>query len=67
MAFHWSLLVILLRHLRFFLEPVPSVVVILQRARFDLSESFTDPLHQRCHHLDRLGLSLHPAGHLLHR
>jgi nitrate reductase gamma subunit len=31
MAFHWSFLVILLRHLRFFLEPVPSVVVILQR------------------------------------
>ena len=31
MAFHWSLLVILVRHLRFFLEPVPSVVVILQR------------------------------------
>jgi nitrate reductase gamma subunit len=31
MAFHWSLLVILLRHLRFFLEPVPSVIVILQR------------------------------------
>jgi nitrate reductase gamma subunit len=31
MAFHWSLLVILVRHLRFFLEPVPLVVVILQR------------------------------------
>ena len=31
MAFHWSLLVILLRHLRFFLEPVPTVLVILQR------------------------------------
>jgi len=31
MAFHWSLFVILLRHLRFFLEPVPTVVVILQR------------------------------------
>jgi nitrate reductase gamma subunit len=31
MAFHWSFLVILLRHLRFFLEPVPSAVVILQR------------------------------------
>jgi nitrate reductase gamma subunit len=31
MAFHWSFLVILLRHLRLFLEPVPSVVVILQR------------------------------------
>lgn len=31
MAFHWSLLVILFRHLRFFLEPVPSVIVILQR------------------------------------
>jgi len=31
MAFHWSFLVILLRHLRFFLEPVPSVIVILQR------------------------------------
>jgi nitrate reductase gamma subunit len=31
MAFHWSLLVIVVRHLRFFLEPVPSAVVILQR------------------------------------
>ena len=31
MAFHWSLLVILVRHSRFFLEPVPSVVVVLQR------------------------------------
>jgi nitrate reductase gamma subunit len=31
MAFHWSLLVIVVRHLRFFLEPVPSVLVILQR------------------------------------
>jgi len=31
MAFHWSFLVILLRHLRFFLEPVPSAVVVLQR------------------------------------
>jgi nitrate reductase gamma subunit len=31
MAFHWSLLVVLLRHLRFFLEPVPSMVVVLQR------------------------------------
>ena len=31
MAFHWSLLVILLRHLRFFLEPVPSFFVVLQR------------------------------------
>jgi nitrate reductase gamma subunit len=31
MAFHWSLLVILVRHLRFFLVPVPSAVVILQR------------------------------------
>src|SRR4030042_7074154 len=31
MAFHWSLLVILVRHLRFFLEPVPSVGGVLQR------------------------------------
>jgi nitrate reductase gamma subunit len=31
LAFHWSFLVILMRHLRFFLEPVPSAVVILQR------------------------------------
>jgi nitrate reductase gamma subunit len=31
MAFHWSFLVIFLRHLRFFLEPVPSALVILQR------------------------------------
>jgi nitrate reductase gamma subunit len=31
MGFHWSFLVILLRHLRFFLEPVPLAVVILQR------------------------------------
>jgi nitrate reductase gamma subunit len=31
LAFHWSFLVIFLRHLRFFLEPVPTVLVILQR------------------------------------
>ena len=31
MAFHWSFWVILLRHLRFFLEPVPSSIVVLQR------------------------------------
>jgi len=31
MAFHWSLLIIILRHLRFFLEPVPTVLVVLQR------------------------------------
>jgi nitrate reductase gamma subunit len=31
LAFHWSFLVILLRHLRFFLEPVPTVLVVLQR------------------------------------
>jgi nitrate reductase gamma subunit len=30
-AFHWTLFVILLRHLRFFLEPVPSVIVFIQR------------------------------------
>jgi nitrate reductase gamma subunit len=31
MAFHWSLLVILLRHLRLFVEPVPKVSLILDR------------------------------------
>ncbi len=31
MAFHWSFLIILLRHLRFFLEPVPSLVVFFLR------------------------------------
>lgn len=31
MLFHWSFLMILLRHLRFFLEPVPSLIVFLQR------------------------------------
>ena len=30
MAFHWSLLVILIRHLRFFMEPVPRFVLLLQ-------------------------------------
>ncbi|MBM4278806.1 MAG: menaquinol oxidoreductase [Deltaproteobacteria bacterium] len=30
LAFHWSCLIILLRHSRFFLEPVPSVVLWLQ-------------------------------------
>ena len=29
LAFHWSLLVILLRHLRLFLEPVPAFVTVL--------------------------------------
>jgi len=32
MAFHWSMLVILLRHLRFFTEPVPFFVTFLQEA-----------------------------------
>ncbi len=31
LAFHWSLFVIVLRHLRFFIEPVPTVLVVLQR------------------------------------
>jgi nitrate reductase gamma subunit len=30
LAFHWSFLLILLRHLRFFLEPVPGFVLIAQ-------------------------------------
>jgi len=30
LAFHWSLLIIILRHLRFFLEPVPIVLIVLQ-------------------------------------
>ncbi len=31
MAFHWSLLIILLRHLRLLVEPVPAFVLALQR------------------------------------
>jgi nitrate reductase gamma subunit len=31
LAFHWSLLVILLRHLRLFLQPVPGFVSVLSR------------------------------------
>jgi len=31
LAFHWSLLIIILRHLRFFFEPVPIVLIVLQR------------------------------------
>jgi nitrate reductase gamma subunit len=30
LAFHWSFLLIFLRHLRFFLEPIPSFVLALQ-------------------------------------
>ena len=30
MAFHWSLLLVLTRHLRFFLEPVPGFVLLVQ-------------------------------------
>ena len=30
LAFHWSLLVILIRHLRFFTEPQPGLITILQ-------------------------------------
>ena len=32
LVFHWSFLIIVLRHLRFLLEPVPGVVVVLERA-----------------------------------
>jgi nitrate reductase gamma subunit len=31
LAFHWSLLLILFRHLRFFTEPVPAVVLFVQK------------------------------------
>jgi len=31
LAFHWSLLIILSRHLRFFTEPVPSIVLFVDR------------------------------------
>jgi nitrate reductase gamma subunit len=31
LAFHWALLLILLRHLRFFVEPVPMFINILER------------------------------------
>ncbi|MBZ5497237.1 MAG: sulfate reduction electron transfer complex DsrMKJOP subunit DsrM [Acidobacteriia bacterium] len=30
LAFHWSFLIIFLRHLRFFMEPVPGLVLVLQ-------------------------------------
>jgi len=30
LAFHWSLLIILIRHLRFFTEPVPSFVLVVK-------------------------------------
>jgi nitrate reductase gamma subunit len=32
LAFHWSFLIIFLRHLRFFMEPVPRLVLALERA-----------------------------------
>jgi nitrate reductase gamma subunit len=32
LAFHWSLLVILVRHLRLLVEPVPAVLLLLERA-----------------------------------
>ncbi len=32
LAFHWAMLVVVLRHLRLFLEPVPGFVVALSRA-----------------------------------
>jgi nitrate reductase gamma subunit len=32
MVFHWSFLIVFLRHLRFFLEPVPGFVLALQAA-----------------------------------
>jgi nitrate reductase gamma subunit len=30
LAFHWSFLIVFLRHLRFFMEPVPGLVVLIQ-------------------------------------
>jgi nitrate reductase gamma subunit len=30
LAFHWSFLIVFLRHLRFFMEPVPALVVLMQ-------------------------------------
>ena len=38
LAFHWSLLVILLRHLRFFVEPVPRLAVLAGQPRWLLPD-----------------------------
>ncbi|MDD5009820.1 MAG: sulfate reduction electron transfer complex DsrMKJOP subunit DsrM [Syntrophorhabdaceae bacterium] len=40
MVFHWSLLIILMRHLRFFIEPVPGCITFLQ----DIDGFFQWPL-----------------------
>ena len=40
MVFHWSLLVIGVRHLRFFLEPLPACIVILIRVDSILQDFF---------------------------
>lgn len=43
LAFHWALLIILIRHLRFFTEPVPSFVLLIQ-ALDGILQSIAPPL-----------------------
>ncbi len=31
MAFHWSMLIVVFRHFRFFVEPVPSCIIMMQK------------------------------------
>jgi len=46
MTFHWAMLIILLRHLRFFIEPVPTPVWILHEADgFTLMQVFKPALY----------------------
>jgi nitrate reductase gamma subunit len=44
LVFHWSLLVILIRHLRLFLEPIPSCIALLQRIDGVFEIAFPAPL-----------------------
>lgn len=44
MAFHWSMLLILLRHLRFFTEPVPLFVFILEEVDGFLFRQVWEPV-----------------------
>ena len=50
LAFHWSFLVIFLRHLRFFTEPVPHWVLLLDTGGQLFPNRCSDPVRHRCGH-----------------
>ena len=49
LLFHWSFLIIVLRHFRYFTEPIPSFVLLLTKLRWTISNWIASFIHNQCY------------------